>query len=136
MQITSNMRILVIILILSSGLNHLFPQEEIILSSPDQYIVYNFKTLNGIPEYKVSYKGNQLINYSSLSLSFLNESVLGKQFKAGKRTYNEGEDNYTLVVGKTKEVHDNYKEVIIPLYEDGKMQRLINIRVKGYSMKD
>ncbi|MEO8399183.1 MAG: glycoside hydrolase family 97 catalytic domain-containing protein, partial [Ignavibacteriaceae bacterium] len=111
----------------------LFPQEILEITSPDQNIIFNFKISKDIPEYEVFYKGSKLINYSSLSLSFLKESILGKKFTAGKPVYKDGEDNYSLVVGKTKNVHDYYKEVTIPLIENGNLKRLINLVVRIFN---
>ena len=110
-----------------------FSQNDIKLASPDQNIIFQFRTSNNIPEYQVIYKGKILINYSSLTLSFLNDTTFGSKFKAGKPVYKDGEDNYTLVVGKNKNVHDYYKEVRIPLQEDGNKGRLINIIIRAFN---
>ena len=110
-----------------------FSQNDIKLASPDQNIIFLFKTSNNIPEYQVIYKGKILINYSSLTLSFLNDATFGSKFKVGKPVYKDGEDNYTLVVGKNKNVHDYYKEVRIPLKEDGNKNRLVNLLVRAFN---
>jgi alpha-glucosidase len=108
-------------------------QNEIKLVSPNSSIIYQFKILNGVPEYQISFKDKILINYSSLTLSFLKENVLGKEFKIGKPIFKNGEDNYSLITGKTNEVHDVYKEVLIPLAENGSLNRIINLRVRLFN---
>ena len=110
-----------------------FPQNDIKLASPDKNISFKFKTFNNIPEYQVSYKGKILINYSILNLSFLNEKFFGSQYKAGNPVYRDGQDDYSLVVGKNKKVHDFYKEVMIPLKENGNKNRIVNLVIRAFN---
>lgn len=83
------------------------------LTSPDGKIVFTFHLGTG---YTVSYKGKQLVDASTLNLFFKDQSALvDKTTKAGKSTYAQKTDDYTLVVGKTSSVHDKYNQLIIPL---------------------
>jgi alpha-glucosidase len=95
------------------------------VGSPDGQIRFVFRFTDGLPEYSVFYKGVGLVERSPLSLTFLGEGGAGgtKEFGRGlvplRPVFRDGEDNYELVVGKTKAVHDRYREVEIPLVEGG-----------------
>src|SRR5690242_10156853 len=92
-------------------------QKRIQLKSPDGNIIFSFKLTTEAPEYQVEYKGQTLIDYSTLGLSFEKSGDFGKDLKMNKPIFRKGEDNYTLIVGKTKNVHDQYQEVTISLQE-------------------
>lgn len=94
-------------------------QKNIQLKSPDGNIVFSFKLTEKAPEYQVEYKRKTLIDNSTLSLSFKENGDFEKNLKMDKPQFRKGEDNYELVVGKTKNVHDQYNEVNIPLEEKG-----------------
>jgi alpha-glucosidase len=95
------------------------------VGSPDGQIRFVFRFADGLPEYSVFYKGVGLVDRSPLGLTFLGEGGAGgtREFGRGlvprRPVFREGEDNYELVVGKTRAVHDRYREVEIPLV-DGK----------------
>jgi alpha-glucosidase len=96
------------------------------VGSPDGQIRFVFRFTDGLPEYSVFYKGVGLVDRSTLSLTFLGErnaggagetSEFGRGLVPRRPVFRDGEDNYELVVGKTKTVHDRYREVEIPLVE-------------------
>jgi len=95
---------------------------DIGVSSPDGQIRFFFRFTDSLPEYSVVYRGVPLIDRSPLSLRFLESGVFGKGLIPGRAIIREGEDNYELVVGKTKLVHDFYREAEIPLEERGGAQ--------------
>jgi alpha-glucosidase len=120
------------------------------VSSPDGGIRFLFRFTTGLPEYGVVYKGVALIDRSPLSLRFGGKGFLGPGFGggvfgtglvAGKAVITRGEDNYDLVVGKVKSVHDEYLQAVIPLVEkagqrDGAgagLRRRINFVVRVFN---
>lgn len=110
-----------------------FAQKNIQLKSPDGNIVFSFKLMEKAPEYQVSYKGKILINDSKLGLSFAKNGDFGEGLKMNKTVFRKGEDDYGLIVGKTKKVYDFYTEVTIPLQERSGSGRLINLIVRAFN---
>ncbi len=110
-----------------------FAQKKIQLKSPDGNIIFSFQLTDSLPVYTVTFKGKILIKPSSLSLSFEKSGDFGKGLKLNKAIFINGQDEYSLVVGKTKKVHDYYEEVTIPLQERGGNGRLINLIVRVFN---
>ncbi len=107
-------------------------QKEISLSAPDKKILFEFNLTAGNPEYAVRFNNHPLIDHSVLGLSFEDNDVWGKNLKAERAVFTDGEDNYTLPAGKTSAVHDFYKEVSIPLRESSGKKRLVILRVRAF----
>lgn len=79
-----------------------FAQKEIQLKSPNGNITFSFNLTREVPTYKVSYKGTELIGESTLALDFKEGGTFGEKLRMGTPTYWNAEENYDLVVGKTK----------------------------------
>jgi alpha-glucosidase len=103
------------------------------LSSPDGRIRFDFRLNNGVATYSVFYKGVRLIDPSPLGLSFLRRGELGKNLVLHQPIIRKGEDDYSLLVGKTKFVHDQYREIELPLEENSGTHRRINILVRIFN---
>ncbi|HLI92104.1 MAG TPA: glycoside hydrolase family 97 N-terminal domain-containing protein, partial [Puia sp.] len=106
---------LTLILLMLSGALWAGP---IVLISPDSGLKFIFRLAKGgTPEYDVVYNGVQLVAHSPLSLRFAGSGGFGRNLVARPAAVTAGADDYTLVVGKTRSVHDRYREVLIPLEE-------------------
>lgn len=101
------------------------------VSSPDGQIHFSFRFTDSLPEYSIVYRGVPLIERSPLSLRFLESGVFGKGLIPHRAIIREGEDNYRLIVGKTKAVHDFYREAEIPLEE--RKGRKVNFVVRVFN---
>ena len=110
-----------------------FAQKKIRLKSPDGNIIFSFQLTDSLPVYSTTFKGKAIIKSSSLSLSFAKGGDFGKGLIINKPVFRKGEDDYSLVVGKTKKVHDYYDEVTIPLQEHNGDMRLINLIVRVFN---
>ena len=110
----------------------LFAQKNIRVASPDGKIVFLFKLVNTAPAYSVAYNGKTIIDYSVLSLQFDNGSF-EKNIKISKPVFRDTTEDYELLLGKTKNVHTQYREVILPLEEIAVPFRKINIAVKVFN---
>ncbi|HZE85595.1 MAG TPA: glycoside hydrolase family 97 protein [Puia sp.] len=124
-----------------------FAQKKISLASPDGNIRFTFRLTDSLPCYSVSYKRKNLLDPSPLSLTlsdmrsgtlspagFLSDDAsFGRNLATPSAHFSEGEDNYSLVVGKTSSVHDRYRQVEIPLQERGGNRRLINLIVRAFN---
>src|SRR5579872_3591292 len=99
------------------------------LSSPDGKIRFSFVLTGNFPVYSVWYGETALIASSPLELVFrepgtpYGTSLFGPALRILHPVYREGEDNYSLPVGRNSMVHDRYKEYTIPLEETKAPQR-------------
>ena len=110
-----------------------FAQKNIRLKSPDGNIVFSFKLTEKAPVYQVKYKGRKLIDDSKLSFSFKEDGDFESNLKMLKPQFKNVDETYDLIVGKTKNVRDQYKEVIIPLIESNGAKRQINLIVRAFN---
>ncbi|HEY6083357.1 MAG TPA: glycoside hydrolase family 97 catalytic domain-containing protein, partial [Chitinophagaceae bacterium] len=108
-------------------------QNEITLVSPDGSIAFHFNLSGSLPEYSVAFKGKTIISPSGLSFSFEKKGTFGHDLKINKAVFRTGKDDYTLVVGKTKNVHDEYREVTISLQERKGAKRSVNLVVRAFN---
>lgn len=106
-------------------------QKNTRLSSPDNQLVFSFKTTTEAPVYSISYKGTILIKNSPLGLEF-DDGLFSKNIIAGKPLFRDTTEEYDLVVGKTKKVVAHYHELIIPLQEKKSPTAKINFIVRAF----
>jgi alpha-glucosidase len=107
------------------------------LYSPDGKIRFSFELTDSCPVYSVWYANTPLIARSPLTLVFRESakaergpgnasSVFGPRLHLLTPLRREGEDVYTLPIGKNSSVHDRYNESTIPLQElQGRHRKLI-----------
>lgn len=101
------------------------------IASPNGKIKFSLVLEKDYPRYNVTFKGQPLIQNSPLFLEFDN-GTFGKNLRIGKTIFTTKEEDYELVVGKTKHVHSLSKEVTIPLKETMKPYRQINLIVRAF----
>jgi alpha-glucosidase len=111
----------------------------ITLSSPDANIRFSFLITDSFPVYNVWYGQTSLIASSPLYLVFRETGHAGEKYRFGpalrilRPVYREGEDTYSLPVGRNSMVHDRYNEYTIPLEETHAPQRQIVLVVRLYN---
>lgn len=125
------MRFRVVVIFLLSFLNGI-AQKNIKLSSPNKQLIFSFQVSKEGALYNVSFKNKPIINNSVIGLEFLEGGEL-KTLKAGKPIFRKGTEDYELIVGKTRSVHDPYSEVLIPLEETRSPFRKINFVVRAFN---
>jgi alpha-glucosidase len=103
------------------------------LMSPDGSVRFSFVITKALPVYSVSFRGIRVIDESPISLSFAGSGDFGAGLAAATPVFRDGEDHYELTVGKTKEVNDHYKEVVINLQERGGSRRRVNLVVRVFN---
>ena len=101
--------------------------------SPDGQIRYSFRLTDSLPVYTVSFRGIILIDHSPMGLTFLETGAFGRGLTLLQPVYRKGEDRYDLVVGKTKSVHDFYREAEIPLAERAGRRRRVTLLVRVFN---
>lgn len=110
---------------------HIAAQKTIKLPSPDGAIVFSFHLIKGVAVYNVSYKTKQIVNDSKLRLDF-SDGNFEDNLRVNKPVYNDSVEDYNLVVGKTKHIHDAYNEVNIPLEQTTGNHKKINLIVRVF----
>lgn len=110
---------------------HVAAQKKIMLVSPDGNIVFDFHLKDGNAYYNVIYKKNRIVNDSKLSLNF-QDGNFENDLIMHKPVWNDSVEDYDLVVGKTKHVHDVYNEVTIKLEQKTGNHRKVNLVVKAF----
>jgi len=103
------------------------------LSSPDKNIVFKLENgVNGL-RYNLSYKGNKLIENSSLRISLKSGGEFGGNITFGNPRYKQIEENYDLLVGRSGHVHSLSNVVLVPLQEPGGAGREIDIEIRIFN---
>jgi len=110
----------------------LVAQKVFRLASPNGNIIFSFHLANKMADYGVYFKGKPLIENSTLSLSFLESGEFKNNLRVNPTSTRDGEENYELVVGKTKSVRDHYREITLPLEETVSPFRQILLRVRVF----
>ncbi len=110
-----------------------FAQKLIQLKSPDGNIVFSFKLTEKAPVYQVTYKGKTLIKDSELGLTFKENGKFSSNLNMSAARFSKVDETYDLVVGKTKTVRNQYREVLIPLSERNGVKRQINLIVRAFN---
>jgi alpha-glucosidase len=106
------------------------PAVEVI--SPNTKIKFVLKIINQAVQYEVFFENNSIITPSKLSLDFLENGQFGEDVVIKKSKIQEKKENYTLVVGKVKQVQSVYNEALIEFQETKKSKRKINIIIRAY----
>jgi alpha-glucosidase len=123
----------VIICVLSLISVNAFAGQNITVTSPDKNIVFRLSAgVNGL-NYRVTYKGNVLIDNSRLSISFKQGGEFGKSVSLGKVVYKKIEEDYDLVVGRSSHVHSLSNEAMVPVTEIGGSKRTLNIEIRIFN---
>ncbi|MDB5022430.1 MAG: glycoside hydrolase [Mucilaginibacter sp.] len=110
-----------------------FAKENITVTSPDKKIEFGLSKDRSGLIYRVSYKGQLLIDNSRLSISFEEGGIFGKNVSLGKPALKRVEETYDLIVGKSSKVHSLSNEVMIPVFENGGSKRQLNIEIRVFN---
>ncbi len=107
-------------------------QKKIQLTSPDGGITFTFYNENNHAAYSVAYKKQVIVNKSFLSLQFKDGSFMN-DLKAGRPVYEDSSEVYDLITGKTSHVHDDYKEVSIPIQSTTNKNYTVQFVVRAFN---
>ena len=102
-------------------------------TSPDGNVVLSFSLkADGTPTYKMTYKGNPVINESTLGFTLKKEEPLTNHFKVVSDSKSTFKETWKPVWGEEKEILNHYNELLVQLKQD-KTNRLMNIRFRVYN---
>jgi alpha-glucosidase len=121
---------ILLLCLLSAGL---LGQKPLKLVSPDGNLQFVFKLTKTSPSYNITYKGRPVITGAELGLRFAEEGIFKNDLKAGKAIARDGEEKYSLIVGKASNVQEKYRELIIPLEQTKSPFRQVNIIVRAFN---
>ena len=107
-------------------------QKKVELTSPDGNIHFTFSLIDQSVFYAVSYKGKTVIDKSSLSLNF-SDGNFSDHLHILSPIFREADEKYSLVTGKTKNVDEHFKEVLIPIEEINALHRKINLVIRAFN---
>ncbi|MHA4810812.1 glycoside hydrolase family 97 protein [Flavitalea flava] len=103
------------------------------LTSPSGNLHFTFFLTNNRAGYSISYNGHLLIDKSELSLSFKGENDFEGNLSFKNPVFRQGRETYSLIVGKTSQVNDPYREVRIPLSESIRPFRQVILVVRAFN---
>ncbi|WP_183561499.1 glycoside hydrolase family 97 protein [Mucilaginibacter sp. SP1R1] len=124
-------RLFVVLLVFIN--NCVFAKQDIIVTSPDKKIEFRLNTDPSGVIYRVSYKGQLLVNTSRLSISFKEGGVFGQDIIFGKPVFQKLDETYNLIVGKSSKVHSVSNQALISATENKGLKRGINIEIRVFN---
>ena len=107
-------------------------QKAVKLLSPNGSLQFSFKLTKTGPAYDILYKGKPVVTGGELGVSF-QEGEFKSNLKAGKAITRNGEEKYSLLIGKTSAVQEPYRELTIPLEQTVAPFRKLNIVVRAFN---
>ena len=126
------MKSLFIFLFAATSIN-VFAQRGLTVNSPDKNIRFWLNVdPNGLV-YKVSYKGNLLVDASRLNISFQEGGAFANNLKLEKHQSQHHEENYQLIVGKNSNVHSACNQLLVSVSEKSGLKRQLEVEVKVFN---
>jgi alpha-glucosidase len=125
------MKILPAILLLCLHCTDAIAQKPVRLASYGK-LDFIFKMSKSGPTFDIIYKDKPVITGGEFGLRFAGEEIFKNDLKAGKIITSDGAALYDLVIGKTKNVGEKYREMVIPLEQTKSPFRKINIAIRAF----
>lgn len=102
-----------------------------VITSPNGIVSIDFQLKNGIPTYKVDYKGKPVIKESRLGLELRDGKNLMDGFEQLNATTSTFDETWQPVWGEVKEIRNHYNELLAELKQPS-TDRYMNIRFRVY----
>lgn len=102
-----------------------------VVTSPNGIVSIDFQLKNGIPTYKVDYKGKPVIKESRLGLELRDGKNLMDGFEQLNATTSTFDETWQPVWGEVKEIRNHYNELLAELKQPS-TDRYMNIRFQVY----
>ena len=102
-----------------------------VVTSPNGIVSIDFQLKNGIPTYKVDYKGKPVIKESRLGLELRDGKNLMDGFEQLNATTFTFDETWQPVWGEVKEIRNHYNELLAELKQPS-TDRYMNIRFRVY----
>lgn len=118
-------------LIISALLFSVLNVDADVVTSPNGIVSIDFQLKNGIPTYKVDYKGKPVIKESRLGLELRDGKNLMDGFEQLNATTSTFDETWQPVWGEVKEIRNHYNELFAELKQPS-TDRYMNIRFRVY----
>ncbi|MDR0725303.1 MAG: glycoside hydrolase family 97 protein [Prevotellaceae bacterium] len=147
----TKLTILIAICVIGSCVKMWGQEKDAVLQSPDRKLSITFRVVdipvrsgaqnreNNPPTlpmtklvYEVSFNEKLLLEPSAMGLELENNRYLGENVLIEKVTFSEGEDNYSLLHGRTKSVSEKYNAVLLEVVEQ-RGGRKMNVEARAYN---
>lgn len=102
-----------------------------VVTSPNGIVSIDFQLKNGIPTYKVDYKGKPVIKESRLGMELRDGKNLMDGFEQLNATTSTFDETWQPVWGEVKEIRNHYNELLAELKQPS-TDRYMNIRFRVY----
>lgn len=102
-----------------------------VVTSPNGIVSIDFQLKNGIPTYKIDYKGKPVIKESRLGLELRDGKNLMDGFEQLNATTSTFDETWQPVWGEVKEIRNHYNELLAELKQPS-TDRYMNIRFRVY----
>ena len=102
-----------------------------VVTSPNGIVSIDFQLKNGIPTYRVDYKGKPVIKESRLGLELRDGKNLMDGFEQLNATTSTFDETWQPVWGEVKEIRNHYNELLAELKQPS-TDRYMNIRFRVY----
>jgi alpha-glucosidase len=102
------------------------------LSSPNKKLICFINSGEKGIRYKIEYNKQELIKFSSLSLTFKDGFTL-KNTTALKPLFKDSVETYDMFTGRSKHVESHYEEVTIPLQDNNNRSRTVNVIFRAFN---
>lgn len=102
-----------------------------VVTSPNGIVSIDFQLKNGIPTYKVDYKGKPVIKESRLGLELRDGKNLMDGFEQLNATTSTFDETWQPVWGEVKEIRNHYNELLAELKQPS-TDRYMNISFRVY----
>lgn len=110
-----------------------FAKQGITVTSPDKKIEFTLSKDQSGLIYRVSYKGQILVDNSQLSISFKQGGVFGKNIILDKPVFKKLDETYNLIAGKSSKVYSISNDALISATEQDGLKRQLNIEVRVFN---
>ncbi len=112
--------------------NVAFSQKTFVVNSPGNQVKFSIRVNKESPVYNIYYKGKQVTNNASFSLSFLKTGEFKSNLETGEPIYKKGEEKYELIVGRTSSIHDYFNQLTLPL-RHAATNRQVNLIIRAFN---
>ncbi|MBG8554772.1 glycoside hydrolase family 97 protein [Hymenobacter guriensis] len=118
-----------LLLVCLSLLGYAATAEEI--KSPNGQLTLNFEVQGGVPTYRFSYKGREVIKPSKLGLELKGTTSLQTGFAQTDKQTRSFDETWTPVWGEAKTIRNHYNELAVTLTQ-AETQRTIRVRFRVF----
>jgi alpha-glucosidase len=132
---TNRQKLIFVLVIFFTGscLSAWSQEKGISLSSPDGQLKMLFRTNESKLVYELTFHGKLLMKPSALGLELEGSRVLGADVSISQSKISSGEDNYTLISGRTNAVSEKYNSVLLDITERNGEKRKMQIEARAYN---